>query len=121
MFDTLHILNGDSTLAKFKQTELTGDTYVWHEILCQGPVQEDITTESFWRARSNFMSSYVDITEDSFQEKVILPFQQLEETLDSYQEIVLWFEYDLFCHINMIAAISLLKQKKCHAAERQRN
>jgi hypothetical protein len=29
-----------------------------------------------------------------------------------YQEVVLWFEYDLFCHINLIAVISLLHQRE---------
>ncbi len=30
--------------------------------------------------------------------------------LSDYKEINIWFEYDLFCHINMIAAISLIRQ-----------
>jgi hypothetical protein len=31
---------------------------------------------------------------------------------ENYDSIVLWFEYDLFCHINMLGVIKLLFQKK---------
>ena len=34
------------------------------------------------------------------------------DAIDTYDEVILWFEFDLFCHINMIAAISYLIQKK---------
>ena len=33
------------------------------------------------------------------------------DDVSKFTEIILWFEYDLFCHINMVAVINLLEQK----------
>ncbi len=110
MANILHILNGDSTLAIFNRSGIEGDTLVWHEVLCEGPVQFDITTDSFWEVRSEFMCNYFETTQQGFDEKVIQPFRKLESLIDNYEEIILWFEYDLFCQVNMIALISWLNQ-----------
>ena len=34
------------------------------------------------------------------------------DNTDKYSQINLWFEYDLFCHINLIGVINLLHQKE---------
>ncbi len=109
MVKNLHILNGESTLSLFKQSNLEGDTFVWQEVLCEGPTQQNITTDEFWKERTEFMTKFFEITEEDFSEKVVTPFRKLEKEIDVYSEIILWFEYDLFCQINMIALLSWLK------------
>lgn len=105
----LHLLNGDTTLQQFKQTNIPGATFVWREILCEGPTVVAIGSKSHWETRATFLKKF---SPDGFEKY----FQSLREEmdrvdLDLYDEVVLWFEYDLFCQINLLGAISWLRSK----------
>jgi len=104
MENILNILNGDATLHGFEQTGLEGDTMVWHEVLSEGPLEENITSGSFWRARSEWIND----TPDSYDTKVI---SQLSRLSDPYAEINLWFEFDLHCQVNMLGLIMMLSKR----------
>ena len=108
MEDTLHILNGDATLHIFEQTGLDGDIMVWREVLSQGPVEENISSGSFWKNRSAWISKAFDDAPDDYEEKVI---NQLSKLSDPYREINLWFEYDLHCQVNMLDVIMMLRKQ----------
>lgn len=104
----LHITNGTSLTNYLEKENYEGDILTWHEMLCEGPTEIEIDTTSFFEKRKAFLESVYDAEYD------ILKIQseiQKTNTINDYQEVILWFEYDLFCHINLIAAISLLKQK----------
>ena len=109
MVKTLHILNGDSTLNQFEQTSIDGDTFVWREVLSEGPVSTKISTKQFWEERGQFMTQYFKTSFEEYEKRVVKPFKKLEQNINEYKEIVLWFEYDLFCQINMIALLSWMK------------
>ncbi|MFP2994527.1 DUF1835 domain-containing protein [Spongiivirga sp. MCCC 1A20706] len=83
----------------------------WREILCDGPTTYAINSQQFIDIRSGFLQLNYDVPEGHYEEKFTNQFELLKD-LSNYNEINLWFEYDLFCHINMIAAISLLQQLK---------
>ena len=105
---TLHITNGTSLTDYLKDLNITGDMLTWHEILCEGPTVELLDSDEFIKARKSFLNIKYNIDIDEYE------FKNEMSKLDNsskYSEIVLWFEYDLFCHINLIAVISLLKQK----------
>src|ERR1700712_1762731 len=104
----LHILNGDSTLYSFKETGLDGDTMVWREVLSEGPLEEDISSGSFWRARSEWISKGFGETPDGYREKMV---NQLSKLSEPYDEINLWFEFDLHCQVNLLGAMNYLKQQ----------
>ena len=107
MEDILHILNGDDTLNSFEQTGLEGDIMVWREVLSEGPLEENIASGSFWKKRSEWISKSFDETPANYEEKVI---NQLSRLSDPYQEINLWFEFDLHCQINMLGVIVMLSK-----------
>ena len=105
----LHITNGGSLTKYLNEIEVVGEILTWQEMLCEGPTQEIIHTDAFIEQRRQFLSDFYNVDLDL--EKVKFALDQLSNP-KRYSEIVLWFEYDLFCHINMIAVISLLQQKK---------
>ena len=109
---TLHITNGNNLTDYLKELEYTGQFLTWQEMLCEGPTTEQVDSEEFFNLRRQFLSDYYDIEINEVELKKELDI--LNHT-DKFQEIVLWFEYDLFCHINLLAVLSLLKQKniKC--------
>ncbi len=107
----LHITNGDSLTDRLKDLKLVeGEFLTWREMLCEGPTEIKIETESSIQKRKTFLKKYYRITTDDYEEKFISQLKKLD-TLHSFSEVILWFEYDLFCQINMIAAISLLQRK----------
>lgn len=106
---TLHITNGNNLTTYLKELEYVGYFLSWQEMLCEGPTTEQIDTEEFFNLRKDFLSNFYDIeiNEDEFKKEI-----DILNHADQFEQVVLWFEYDLFCHINLIAIISLLKQKK---------
>ncbi|MEH6407651.1 MAG: DUF1835 domain-containing protein [Leeuwenhoekiella sp.] len=107
----LHITNGDSLTERLKEIDLDGDIIIWREMLCEGPTLTDVGTEDFIKIRKKFLLENYSITEQDYEEKFVSQLHKLAE-IDTYTEIILWFEFDLFCHINMLAAISYLIQHK---------
>ncbi len=109
--NTLHITNGDSLTHRIKELNLVeGEFLVWREMLCEGPAEIKIETEVSIKKRKAFLEKYYRIPPEDYEEKFVSQLKKLDN-LQAYDEIILWFEYDLFCHVNMIAAISLLMRK----------
>ena len=109
---TLHILNGDATLQLFEQSSIEGETFVWREVLAEGPVHPEFNSYEFWNERRAFMTDLFSIETGGYDKDVYEPFMELSTKLHQFDEIVLWFEYDLFCQINMMALISYLGDKR---------
>jgi hypothetical protein len=104
----LHITNGTSLTDFLKDLNIKGDMLTWHEILCEGPTVKQLDSDAFLKARKSFLNVTYNIDIDEYE------FKNEMNKLDNsgnYSEVVLWFEYDLFCHINLMAVISLLRQK----------
>jgi hypothetical protein len=108
MSNILHILNGDSTLYGFNETGLDGDTMVWREVLSEGPLQENISSASFWTARSEWISKTFNEPIEDYQHKMI---DELGKLNGSYEEINLWFEFDLHCQVNLLGVMQMLNQQ----------
>ena len=104
----LHITNGNSLTDYLRELNFTDDILTWQEMLCEGPTAEQIDTEHFFSIRKQFLHDYYDIevNEEEFKTEI----KTLNNTSE-YSKIILWFEYDLFCHINLMAVVSLLQQK----------
>lgn len=105
----LHITNGGNLTSYLKDLSYPGDFLTWHEMLCEGPANRLINSDAFIKVRKDFLKESYAIEVDEYQYKKEL--HKLDDT-DKYSEIVLWFEYDLFCHINMLAVLSLLNERK---------
>jgi len=109
MNKVLHITNGDSLTEYLNELDFQGNFLTWQEMLCEGPVISNINSKSFFELRSSFLKEYYDIEINKFAfSRELLKL----EHVDQYDSIILWFEYDLFCHINMLGVINLLHQKK---------
>ena len=107
MTDILHILNGDSTHKIFKQASISGDVVVWREMLCEGDVVKDVGSDPFWKERYSYFEKELGVEKLEYFDKSIKEIIQLQD-IGSYKEVVLWFEYDLFCQINLLALCTYL-------------
>jgi hypothetical protein len=105
----LHITNDAALTDRLQVLQFKGTFLTWHEMLCEGPTTLYIDNDDFIDTREAFLSEYygLEYHRDAFKNEL----KKLNH-LQQFDDIVLWFEYDLFCHINLIAVISLLLQKK---------
>ncbi|PZD79196.1 DUF1835 domain-containing protein [Mesonia sp. K7] len=103
----LHIINGDAALPYVQALNLGGEYFVWREMLCVGPSKMHLLHPEFESIRKNFLTSYYQLEVQDYGDKFIEPLKKLQH-LNQETRVVLWFEDDLYCYINMLAAIQFL-------------
>ncbi|NLP57835.1 DUF1835 domain-containing protein [Lutibacter sp. B1] len=109
MNNILHIVNGDCTAQILAKTSLKGDVVVWREMLCEGPLHKNVASDEFWKKRYAFFEEEHNIQKLEYFDKTIKEIVKIEN-IEAYNEVVLWFEFDLFCQVNLLALCSYLLQ-----------
>jgi len=97
----LHIHNGDSAAGTAKKAGIPGEHLAWREALVCGPAPGGLAADQFRNLRARHLAAAygVDLT------KCENELRTQEETLSRFsdhEEVVLWFEHDLFCQIQLI-------------------
>jgi hypothetical protein len=103
----IHVLPGDATAADFVETGIGGETVICREALIDGDVKAE-SLDEFWKLRENFIAGEYGANERSYHEIVTVEFERLRQ-VPADAEVNLWFEYELFCSVNMWFCIDLLK------------
>ncbi|MGB5358159.1 MAG: DUF1835 domain-containing protein [Eudoraea sp.] len=114
MSSQLHITNGDSFTQRLNSLKLKGDIITWREMLCEGKTETNVGSESFWKTRFDFLHKNYNVSKSWFVEKTLKEYRSLCNHKQQDQ-IILWFEYDLFCQVNMLAVLSWLKKHRRYA------
>lgn len=114
MSSQLHITNGDFLTQRLNSLDLKGEIITWREMLCEGKTLTSVGSESFWKARFEFLNKTYKISKSRFIEQTLKEYRSLCNHKQQDQ-IILWFDFDLFCQINMLAVISWLKTYRRHA------
>lgn len=109
MTNQLHILNGDAIVPEFRKSGIEGPIVIWREALCDGPVADSIQENSFWEKRADYINTALD--GEHYESKVITELDKIRD-LSNYEEVVLWFEYDLFCQVNMLACLNFIDHNR---------
>ena len=105
----LHITNGDFTTNYLKELNFSGDFITWREMLSEGKTTTDVGSEDFWKNRFEFFKTSYKVSKQKFIEYTLKEYRNLCNKKNN-KEIVLWFEHDLFCQINMLAVLSWLNR-----------
>ncbi len=103
-----HVLPGDAIAEEFRKTNIDGEVLVCRECLIVGDVGADILPE-FWDQRARFILSEYGEDEIVYHETVADELAKLLD-LDEDAEVNLWFEYELFCSVNMWFCLWLLSE-----------
>ena len=101
-----HVLPGDSIVEEFTKTGIDGDLIVCREAFIVGPIDAK-TTDEFWEDRARFILADYGDDEIVYHERVADELVRLDE-IGAGDEINLWFEYELFCQVNMWFCLSSL-------------
>jgi len=96
----LHVLNGDETRRVFERAGLAGDVLVWRDILVEGPVTADADAVPALDARAAFLAERLAIDRETYTRSAHEQAAGLDRAR-GHDEVVLWFEQDLFCAVNL--------------------
>jgi len=97
-----HILNGDSLACSFPDTAIDGEIIVFREALIDGDLSGD-SQEDFRKTRAAFLG----VSYDDYQNHVVAELEKIANAPKG-AEFNLWFEYDLFCQVNMWFVLNIL-------------
>jgi hypothetical protein len=97
-----NILNGDSLAFSFPDAKIEGEIIVTREGLIDGDLSGN-NLNDFWQARAK----YIGIPYPEYYNNTVREFEKLMNAPDN-SEFNLWFEYDLFCQVNMWFVISII-------------
>ncbi len=102
-----HVLPGDAQVEDFKKTSIPGEVIVFREAFISGPLDAEDTNE-FWDQRARFILSEYGEDEIVYHEKVADGILRLSE-VEADDEVHLWFEFELFCSVNLWYCLNELK------------
>ncbi len=97
-----HVLNGDALAASFPDAGFSGEIVVVREGLVEGDLSGS-TLQDFWESRARYMG----LRYSDYEQRVVGEFEKMMHA-PRESEFNLWFEYDLFCQVNMWFVVSLL-------------
>lgn len=98
---TFHILSGGSTEGTFRHTGIEGDHIAWREDLMTGATPRGLSRDEWLTVRSEQLSSAFGLDSAACRAELAGQERKLAKSLAA-DEIFLWFEYDLFCQINLV-------------------
>ena len=84
-----------------QQAAIAGEYLPWRDVLHEGPVPKDLTLEELSEVRAEYIASQgwgeLAEVEQGFRERDLIL-----KSFDSYDEIILWFEHDLYDQLQIL-------------------
>jgi hypothetical protein len=104
----LHVANGTSTTKSIETSGIGGAVSIWADPLYEGPVPGSIADDALVDVRSSFHApssdtSAVDPVNDLWR------WRQVIDDYEAYDELVLWYEHDLFDQLNLIQLLTYVR------------
>lgn len=97
----LHIHNGDCSADSARKSSLPGEHFAWRESLVTGPTPSGLSGSEWRSIRARHLSeAYGDEVQDC--ERGLLSQEEALASFSEHDEVVLWFEHDLFCQLHLL-------------------
>ena len=103
----IHVLSGDSLALPFEKTGIEGEVVVCRECFVDGDARA-ASLKELWEVRSAFITENYGGSNQDYQHKTVEEFERLVSAAVG-KEVVLWFEYELFCQVNLWFVVWLLR------------
>jgi hypothetical protein len=106
--NTLHVTNGDSVLYVWKKAGLLGTHVAWLDNLFEGPVPAGLPLEATSRLRAAYLArrgygNAIKINHDFEKRDAAI------RNARSYDDVVLWFEHDLYDQLQLLHVLAALR------------
>ena len=103
----LHITNGDSTRLGLELSGVPGTFRSWGDILHDGPTPAGLSAPEWRRVRAEYLASQ----DYGAFDDILAQYEREDAAFDSwpsYDELVLWFEHDLYDQLILIRHLAAL-------------
>ncbi len=101
----VHLCNGDSTADTLSLAELPGEIRVWADTLTEGPVLP-VGDAEHYKARAEFWTS-----RGQNDDGRLVEWDRGVDEAAGAEELILWFEHDLFDQLALIRLLARLSRK----------
>ena len=109
----LHVTNGDSARVLMERSGLPGTFIAWPDVLHEGPTPL-VSGDEWNQLRSRYLASDGFGEPGSSFDEVLREYRERDAALESYarhDEVVFWFEHDLFDQLLLIRHLWWLRDK----------
>lgn len=106
----LHITNGESVTNTFRQVRFPGIYLAWNDVLHDGPVPQTETLSELSDIRARALAGFGA----GDPEKLRAGFAARDHTLENFrqhQDVVLWFEHDLYDQLQLLQLLDWFRQQ----------
>jgi hypothetical protein len=115
----LHVANGTCTTQLIQAAGIPGARSIWADPLYEGPVPGGLTDEELLEVRTRYHTGSLDVSvaarraSDPSLDPVndMREWRAIIERHDSYDELVLWFEHDLFDQLALIQLLTWIHER----------
>jgi hypothetical protein len=110
----LHVANGDCTTDMIHEAGLPGTLSVWADALHDGPVPAGLSDEELLPIRAKFLAGDSPAAGEGVPADVaarLMRWRAVIEDTSAYDELVLWYEHDLFDQLNLIHLLAWIGQR----------
>ncbi len=114
----LHIHNGDSTACTLREAGFTGTHFAFREALTDGPTPRiqshsggvgQVNSAEWFALRARHLCGLAEKDASTIEQELRAQHEMLTN-LSHQDEIVLWFEHDLFCQVHLIYLLNHFAQ-----------
>ena len=113
----LHVANGTSTTRTIEAAGIPGACSIWADPLHEGPVPGGLDDTELLDVRMRYLAGPADLTSAAWagSDPSLDPANDLRQwraTIarhESYDELILWFEHDLFDQLNLIQLLTWIR------------
>ena len=108
----LHVANGSCTTDIIEAARLPGTRSIWADPLYEGPVPAGLSDDELLDVRARYLAG-------PDEHATVHPMNDLRvwrhviADHESYDELVLWFEHDLFDQLNLIQLLTWIRGRPC--------
>lgn len=114
----LHVANGTATTRIIEAAGIPGARSIWADPLYEGPVPGGLGDDELRKVRTRFLSepelTWVAWAGDDASQDPVNDLREWRAAIarhEIYDELILWFEHDLFDQLNLIQLLSWIHER----------
>jgi len=106
----LHVANGTCTIRLIEAAGIPGAWSIWADPLYEGPVPGGLSDAELVEVRVRHLSG-PDAQVDADPVNDLRKWRTAIERHESYDELILWFEHDLFDQLNLVQLLTCIRER----------
>jgi hypothetical protein len=106
----LHVANGTCTTGVIEAAGIPGPLSIWADPLYEGPVPGGVSDGELLEVRARYLAGPEETAEVEPVNDLRL-WRDVIERHEAYDELILWFEHDLFDQLNLIQLLTWIRER----------